>query len=138
MALRDDVVADTCSSVVLSIAKARGGQTFAGFVKGWYLNARRRALRELARQPDLLPETAATSDNLYSACDPGLDLVRQCWKLLTARERMAVKLRYFDEASSEQIAHALQVAPGNARRIVFNGLAKLRRCVGARQQEEVA
>src|SRR5688572_3818684 len=40
----EDAVADTCSTVVLGLGKAYGAASFAGFVKGHYLNVRRRLL----------------------------------------------------------------------------------------------
>jgi len=40
----DDVVAETAAEVVLAMRKARGADTFGGFVRGHYLNVRRRAL----------------------------------------------------------------------------------------------
>jgi len=52
----EDVVADTCSCVAVSFERARGGETFAGFVYGCYLNERRRTLARV-RGP-----TAATLD----------------------------------------------------------------------------
>src|SRR5438045_4055540 len=44
-AMVEDAVEDACSSVVVGIARARGVDTFAGFVYGHYLRARKRALR---------------------------------------------------------------------------------------------
>src|ERR671922_1748050 len=52
----EDVVADTCAEVVVSLEKARGGATFAGFVYGHFLNARRRILAEHWRTPQPLGE----------------------------------------------------------------------------------
>jgi RNA polymerase sigma factor (sigma-70 family) len=137
-AVRDDVVAEACAAAVMSIDKARGSDTFGVFVKGQYLNARRRALRDQARQPQ--PLTA----ELQSSYAPDirdalpLDILQECFATLPDREQRAVGLRYFDEAGSEEIANDLGVAPGYARRIVFNGLARLRQCVRARLMQEVA
>src|SRR5690349_9160324 len=41
----EDVVADTCATVVMDLASAYGPETFRGFVLGKYLNAEKSALR---------------------------------------------------------------------------------------------
>jgi RNA polymerase sigma factor (sigma-70 family) len=125
---RDDVVAETCAAVVLGLDEAYGPDTFAGFVYGHYLNARRRALRSVRRgtvpfgdqdPPDPAERTESTADELA--------LLERCLAELPPRERRAVEMRYFAEASAGEIASALSVTEVNARRIVFNGLARLRR-----------
>src|SRR5262245_8517758 len=42
----DDIVADTCSAVIVGIADAYGAATFPSFVYGHYRNARRRLLQD--------------------------------------------------------------------------------------------
>lgn len=125
----EDLVAEACASAVLAIDRARGAETFAGFVRGHYLNARRRALT-----PEPIPtvriESLATPIALAEPIeDERWAILDQCLDTLPERESVAVRLRYFEEASAEQIAHALQVTTVNARRIVFNGDARLRQCV---------
>jgi RNA polymerase sigma factor (sigma-70 family) len=61
-----------------------------------------------------------------------LALLSQCLGTLPQRERRAVELRFFQQASLAEMATALGVPEGNARRIVLNGLALLRRCMEAR------
>jgi len=123
----DDVVADTCAAVVLGLAQAYGAETFSGFVYGHFLSARRRYLRfsrmELVPLDDL--QMAG-----YTEVEPHADelaLLRRCLVGLTPRERRAVELRYFDDVSSREIASALGVTETNARRIVFNGITRMRR-----------
>jgi RNA polymerase sigma factor (sigma-70 family) len=126
-AQRDDVVADTCAAAVLGIARAYGAETFQGFVYGHYLNARRRALAE-ARQP-VVPfgdlDSPGSIDSGPSTDE--LALLQRCLAELPQRERRAIELRYFANASSQEIATVLSVTEVNARRIVFNGLDRLRR-----------
>lgn len=134
--LVEDAVADTCSRVVLDLADARGAETFGGFAKGKFLNARKTAIAWL-REPkvplDIDHELAApitersaesSHDGLYAAID-------RCMERLPTRDRLAVTLRYYDDAHSARIALALGVSEGNARRIVFNGLTRLRKCAQA-------
>jgi RNA polymerase sigma factor (sigma-70 family) len=123
---REDVVADTCAAVVLGLDRAHGAATFAGFVYGHYLNARRQALRECQRPV----EPYGTHDPPAPVAEgPSPDecaLLARCLGALPRRERRAVELRYFAEATTAEIAAALDVSEANARRIVFNGLARLR------------
>lgn len=125
----DDTVADTCSRVVLDFERARGPETFAGFVYGHFMNVRTRALQG----PVVFPlEGVDLPDE--SADDPDADVVEQleAWlRALPERERRALELRYFERASAQRIAAELALTPGNARRVVFNGLARLRRLAQA-------
>jgi RNA polymerase sigma factor (sigma-70 family) len=129
-AVVDDVVADTCASVLLGLVRARGAATFAGFVRGHYLNARRQAIAAPPTQTldDYRPD-AHTDHTAGAVEDHRWEVVEGCLERLPPRERIAVDLRYFEEASAERIAAVLDVGIGNARRIVFNGLARLRQCV---------
>lgn len=124
----DDAVAESCADVVLAIEKARGAHTFAGFVRGVYLNVRRRAIAA-ARAP----VTTLEGVDPPALPEEPIDVTEWrvldgCLEALPDREREAVRLRYFEGAAAERIATTLAVTPGNARRIVFNGLAKVRRC----------
>jgi hypothetical protein len=116
-AVVDDVVADTCASVLL----------------GHYLNARRQAIAAPPTQTlDDYQQPDAHTDHAAGALeDHRWEVVEGCLERLPPRERIAVDLRYFEEASAERIAEVLDVGIGNARRIVFNGLARLRQCVRA-------
>jgi RNA polymerase sigma factor (sigma-70 family) len=127
----DDVVAETSTDVVLAIHKARTAETFAGFVRGHYLNVRRRAFAPAPMSTTSLQGIDPPAPASEYAEAPEWRVLDQCLDALPDREREAVRLRYFEEAGAERIAAALAVTPGNARRIVFNGLAKLRQCARA-------
>ena len=127
----EDVTADTCSTVALNFEKARGAETFGGFVLGQFLNVARRASLERGPTP-LRPDAvdvAAPLEPEYD--DEALSMLERCLADLPERDRRAVELRYVDELSAADIAVRLGVREGNARRIVFNGLARLRRCAAA-------
>jgi len=127
----DDVVADTCSDAVMGLAAARGAETFAGFVGGQYLNARRRALRALARTQSLGDMDPPEPVGEEGPDEEELAILRRCLAALPERERRALELRWLEEppVPYDTLATALAVTGGNARRIVFNALARLRRCV---------
>jgi RNA polymerase sigma factor (sigma-70 family) len=125
----EDVVADTCSALALSLTRARGPETFAGFTFGCYLNARRRAFRARSEPSwnglDGLLATVPQEDHVAEEDD--LEHLHGALDRLPHRERQAVFLRYFEELSAAGIASRLGVTETNARRIVCNGLARLRR-----------
>jgi RNA polymerase sigma factor (sigma-70 family) len=134
----EDVVAETCASVALGMAAARGPETFSGFVYGHFLNVRRRALRA-----DWLTQSSKSLEDIDIAAgaaedEPDPDAIarlRRALGDLPARERRAVTLRYFHELPSASIAAELGVTTGNARRIVFNGLRRLRTHFGSASME---
>jgi RNA polymerase sigma factor (sigma-70 family) len=130
----EDAAAEICLRVVTDLDKARGAATFQGFVFGQFLTLRRRILaHEQARRAEV--PIAGLDFPSPADKDPGeseLAKLRQCLNTLLPRDRRAVELRYFQQASPTAIATTLTVSEGNARRIVFNGLTRLRTCMGAR------
>lgn len=124
---REDVVADTCAAALIGIDAAYGCETFPGFVYGHYLNARRRALQHLQRPVVPLGAYDPPAPANRGLSSDELALLERCLGELPRRERCAVELRYFDGASAREIGSVLSVTEGNARRLVFNGLARLRR-----------
>lgn len=130
--LIEDAIADACASVVLDIDAARGPDTFRGFVIGKWLNVAKGAIRTAGHERvplDAVPELPAIGS--LDADDPRFVVLDRCMEGLPDRDRRAVELRYFAEAPSEQIAAELRVSAGNARRIVFNGVNRLRKCAQA-------
>jgi RNA polymerase sigma factor (sigma-70 family) len=125
----EDAVADTCSSVAVSLRAARGAETFVGFVYGHFLNVRHRVARQYPPAETLdgvdVPAPPVSGDR--SPSERHLVALRCALEELPERERRAVALRYLEELSAAEIARTLGVSEGNARRIVFNGLARLRR-----------
>lgn len=128
----EDAIADMCASVVMDLPAARGPDTFRGFVLGKCLNVAKGAFRlgqlervSLDRAVELADVPSATAD------DPRFAVLDHCLERLPERDRRAVELRYFAKARAEQIARELRVSEGNARRIVFNGVNRLRKCAQA-------
>jgi RNA polymerase sigma factor (sigma-70 family) len=126
--LVEDVVGDVCASVAVAFERAHGAQTFHGFVLGHCLNVRRGLLKSRCGalvSLDGVDVPAPEADpELFDQRD--LEWLAGALHTLPERERRAVGLRYFEQATSTQIAQALGVSEVNARRIVFNGLRRLR------------
>jgi RNA polymerase sigma factor (sigma-70 family) len=126
--LIEDAVVDTCAGIALGLDHARGAETFAGFAYGHFLNARRRLRRSMATGTVTLDGIDVAAPQAAEELDAEtLVRLKGALELLPRRERTAVVLRYFEELSAIQIAAHLGVTSGNARRILFNGLRRLRR-----------
>ena len=126
----EDAVADTCSTVVVNIDRARGPETFSGFAYGHYLNVRRRLIGAQHDDASLDADDVPASDDIETGPDDReIGLLKLCLSELPERERTAVDLRYWKEAPSNQLAETLGVTATNARQLLFRALAKLRRCV---------
>jgi RNA polymerase sigma factor (sigma-70 family) len=124
----EDTVAETCAGVALTLDRARGAATFRGFVLGVFLNVRRRALHDLRAPIQDLDGIDVAAPVADSGPDPDeVAALQAALAELPPRELHAVRLRYFDERSALEIGAALGVTEGNARRIVCNGLGRLRR-----------
>jgi RNA polymerase sigma factor (sigma-70 family) len=120
----DDLVADTCAEVAVTFDRARGSQTFGGFVWGHFLNCRKKAWKVRQSEP-LDPDSR---DNPVDLPEEEYVVLRQCVADLPERERQAVELRYFEDASTREIAEALGVTETNARQLIFRGLHRLAKC----------
>jgi RNA polymerase sigma factor (sigma-70 family) len=128
----EDAVADACASVVLDLPAARGPETFKGFVLGKCLNVAKGAFRLDQLERISIERTLDIADGPAEAADdPRFAVLDACLDRLPDRDRRAVELRYFAKARAEQIARELHVSEGNARRIVFNGVNRLRKCAQA-------
>lgn len=124
---REDVVAEACAMAVIKFSAARGPDTFLGFVKGHYLNARNRLLQ--VRRANSLEEFDPPAPPPPGPTREEREVLRACLENLSDREREAVEMKYLREATHDQIARALNITTQNARVIVFRGLARLRECV---------
>ena len=125
---RDDAVAEACNAAVLGIDKAYGALTFEGFVRGHYFNARRRVSQRAVRSALPLDDIDVPAGQTDDVSPDELVLLQRCLTELSDRLRRAVELRYFHDASAQEIAHDLGVSIANARQLVSRGLASLQRC----------
>ncbi|MGI9146383.1 MAG: sigma-70 family RNA polymerase sigma factor [Chloroflexota bacterium] len=121
-----DAVADTCAAVALNLGDARGPDTFAGFVYGHFLNVRRRVLRGVPTWMPLEGIELPAPDQEEVPDPEQVQRLQRALAELPSRERTAVVLRYFEDCPSARIAAELGVTDGNARRILYNGLRRLR------------
>jgi RNA polymerase sigma factor (sigma-70 family) len=126
---RDDVVAETCSAVVLGIGKAYGAATFEGHVRGHYFNARRRARQRVQRSTISLGEVELVDAPSDELAPDERELLERCLAELPPLQKVAVEMRYLAGASSAVIAETLRVSPatpGNSSRGAWRGCARVR------------
>src|SRR5215471_11038283 len=123
----DDAVAEVLAAVVMTFDRARGAESFRGFVLGHRFNVRRRA-RSTSRA------ALVDLDSAAEACieaperpDPAdLERLGEALYSLPVREYHAINLHYFENLRSEQVARELGVTAVNARQIVWQALRRLR------------
>jgi RNA polymerase sigma factor (sigma-70 family) len=130
----DDVVAEVLAAVFESLDQAHGAATFKGFVLGKYLSARQRLLRAQAAQAlsMSLPAEIDVEVAEPQSTPEDVDLrarLQACLDRLPVRERRAVELRYFEDATAARLGSELGVSEVNARQIVFRAMRRLRRCL---------
>jgi RNA polymerase sigma-70 factor (ECF subfamily) len=128
LADREDVVAETCSLVILGIDKAYGAPTFDGFVLGHYFNVRRRARRWTQRPTVGLDEVEVTEPERDEVAPDEVELLERCLASLPPQQKAAVEMRHLAGASSAEIAAALAISRDNARKLISRGLEGLRAC----------
>ena len=124
----EDVVADTCSAVVVGIGKAHGPASFGGFVLGHYLNIRRQTRRRMLRSATRIDDVELVEALGDEIAPDERELLERCLAELAPVQKAAVEMRYLAGASSTEIAEALQVSHANARQLISRGLARLRVC----------
>jgi RNA polymerase sigma factor (sigma-70 family) len=128
----EDVVEEASASAIVNIDRARGPDTFEGFVRGHFLNARRRMLPE--DRPNVVPLTddLDLSDPSESGAVDGLEPEerRQLHSALAAlpeRERRALELYYLEELCYASVGVVLGVTEEHARQIASRARAHVRR-----------
>jgi DNA-directed RNA polymerase specialized sigma24 family protein len=133
------VVAETCASVAVTLDSARGAETFAGFVCGHFLDARRRVTGQHQHAGTDTVAPVGGNAGAGAPTRPGGDgpTAAQLGSLhralvdLPELERRAVALCFLEGRSAAEVGVALRVGEADARRIVFTGVARLRRRLGA-------
>lgn len=122
--------ADDCfQETMLSALRAYPALEHGTNLRGWLMTiARRKAVdsrRAAARRP-MPVEEIDVAEAAASDATPDHDLWHQV-RLLPAKQRRAVGMRFVDDRSYEEIAGAMDTSQDAARRNVHEGVKKLRR-----------
>jgi RNA polymerase sigma-70 factor (ECF subfamily) len=68
----------------------------------------------------------------FDGGDSAMDMLVDCFSRLTERARLALQMRFRDEATREEIAAALQITDHGAKNLMQRAKAQLRECVESR------
>lgn len=104
--------------------------TRKGSIRSWLLTvARNKAVDRVRKEERMLPTTSRIDNGV---ADPGPDLeeaqvVRDALATLTALQREALFLAYFQGFTYREVAHVLGVSEGTAKTRLRDGLHRLRR-----------
>lgn len=123
----DDLMQATLVKVFVSWRKVRKADSVDAYVRRVMVNHAASTWRSRTRRPEVLtaePRAEATRDTVHHP--EGED---ELWALiheLPARQRAVLVLRYYEDLSEQEIAHALDIAPGTVKSQASAAIAKLR------------
>lgn len=131
----EDVINGAIYSVLVTFRNSRGRETFKGFVRGHYLNARKKAWRD--------PEVVPLDLQVHDRFDDGLPItdfyLGECLETLrdaNPKQFRAVMMRDFNHCEYSEIALRLGIAPDFARQTVSRGHRALRECLTQKKSND--
>ena len=129
------VLNDTLFRVFTGFHRARGRETFRGFVRGHYMNARKEAWRN--------PQEVPLDLQIHDRFDDGLPVTEQhlgnCLETLRVsnpNQLRAIIMREVNGCDYPTIAATLGIAETNARKSVSRGKQALRECISGKRSNE--
>ena len=130
---REDVINETLYLVLIRFRNSRGRETFRGFVRGHYMNARREARQNTWVVP--IPEPPVDPPG------PPIDehYLGDCLETLRAsnpNQFRAIIMREVNGCDYPTIAATLGIAETNARQSVSRGKQALRECISVKRSNE--
>ncbi|HAN16783.1 MAG: hypothetical protein EBQ56_09990 [Proteobacteria bacterium] len=130
-----EVLNDTLFRVFTGFHRARGRETFRGFVMGEYWNARKRSRADR--------RLVSFDPTLHDRIDDGMpetdDMARECMDWLRKtypHQYKAIIMKEVEGCDYRTIAATLGIAEGNARQSVSRGKQALRECVSVKRSNE--
>lgn len=133
----EDVINETLYLVLTKFRNSWGRETFSGFVRGHYMNARKEAWRN--------PQEVPYDLQIHDRFDDGLPVTEQhlgnCLETLRVsnpNQLRAIIMREFNGCDYPTIAATLGIAETNARKSVSRGKQALRECVLEKRRNEHA
>jgi RNA polymerase sigma factor (sigma-70 family) len=124
---------DCFQETMLAALRAYGGVRDARAIRSWLFAIASRKAIDLHRERARAPHCAADLEALAAAAEPGArdEALWARVRELPDKQRQAVALRYLADLSHREIAGIMQTTDAAARRNVFEGLARLRKELGA-------
>lgn len=128
----EDVAAEALLSCLRRRASISDPDLLLAYVRRAVVNTARSALRRrrvaLANRPAALPDAAGADEGALARLDR--DAVVRALKQLPRRQREALVLRYYADASEKQAAAAMGVSVGSVKAYTSRGLAALEALLG--------
>ena len=131
----DDLTQDTFLKVLRSPPQDRGSSALARWLRRTALNLFRSSNRRARAGFSLEEAEVELIWQQYSTTTQGdeyVDALERCLQELPEQQRMAIELRYRENASRAEIATALRVTPEGAKTALRRSRARLHRCIEAR------
>ena len=133
--LAQDIAQEAFARVVGRFRHLRMPEAFDAYLRRTVINLCNSHFRhERVVRAALAREAAEASGHAVEAPDVGLR--DQLWaevRRLPVRQRTAVVLRYYEDASDEQIAEAMRCSRSAARSLVSHGVESLRTAIGSEE-----
>ncbi|MSQ43654.1 MAG: sigma-70 family RNA polymerase sigma factor [Chloroflexi bacterium] len=126
---------DTLYRVFIGFRRTRGRETFQGFVRGEYWNARKRAWADKR----LVPFDPTVHDRIDDGMPETDEMARECMDWLRKaypHQFRAIIMKEVEGCDYRTIAATLGIAEGNARQSVSRGKLALRECVSVKRNNE--
>lgn len=128
-----DAVQETALRFVRQIGQFRGDSSISTWSMGIAINV----VREMRRRRQPLSEDDEVLAQQVRSADPGPDelaalgeeraALRAILEELPQRQREAIVLRFFEDLSVEETAHAMGCAPGTVKATIHQALRSLRK-----------
>ncbi|MCA9206342.1 MAG: sigma-70 family RNA polymerase sigma factor [Planctomycetales bacterium] len=132
----DDLTQDTFLAVLRSDFRAYADAATAGYLRRVAYNLlvsnRRRAGKVTAVEDIEQFNTAWVALTPGDNTDELMDALRECFAQLTERARMALEMRFRDNATRDEIAAALEIGEHGAKNLMQRAKQQLRSCVEAK------
>jgi len=131
----EDVISETLYLVLARFRNSRGRETFRGFVRGHYMNARREARQNLHVVP-FDPEKHDRVDDGLPDIERHLGKCLETLRASNPNQHRAIIMREVNGCDYPTIAATLGIAETNARQSVSRGKQALRECISVKRSNE--
>jgi RNA polymerase sigma-70 factor (sigma-E family) len=131
--LAEDLVQDAFVRLAGRLAHLRDEGAFEAYLRRTVVNLTRSHWRRLGVERSYLERTARSTPRPDPSQRPDADERDALWHALaelSARQRAALVLRFYEDLPERQIAEILRCRPATVKSLVSRGLAKLRTEIG--------
>ena len=124
-----DAMEDMIVILYRQIGSLRSSEQFYSWCKTILVNCCKRIQRKRRKTVELGEATAVITEHGYEALENKSDII-SALKTLNEGQQEAIRLRYFMDMDYQSIAKLTRAPLGTVKSRVFNGLKRLRNCLG--------